>query len=63
MNADHIFVVKSDPNAKDAALVKKTESEWTSSKEWKNLDAVKTTKYLMIQMKSLGTQLADINHH
>lgn len=48
MNADHIFVVKSDPNAKDAALVKKTESEWTSSKEWKNLDAVKTTKYLMI---------------
>ena len=47
MNADHIFVVKY-PNAKDAALVKKTESEWTSSKEWKNLDAVKTTKYLMI---------------
>lgn len=44
MNADHIFVVKSDPNAKDAALVKKTESEWTSSKEWKNLDAVKNNQ-------------------
>ncbi len=48
MNADHIFVVKSDPNAKDAALVKKTESEWTSSKEWKSKTPLKTTKYLMI---------------
>ncbi len=45
MNADHIFVVKSNPNAKDAALVKKTESESRiSSKEWKNLDAVKNNQ-------------------
>ncbi len=49
MNADHLCRSKLDPNAKDAALVKKTESEWTSSKEWKNLEMqLKTTKYLMI---------------
>ena len=41
MDADQIFVFKSDPTAKDAKLVKQTEDEWTSSNEWKNLDAVK----------------------
>ncbi|ARJ26194.1 ABC transporter substrate-binding protein [Staphylococcus lugdunensis] len=44
MKADHIFVVQSDPTAKDAGLVKKTEDEWTSSKEWKHLTAVKNNQ-------------------
>lgn len=41
MNVDHIFVVKLDLNVKDVVLVKKIESEWILSKEWKNLDVVK----------------------
>lgn len=41
MNVDYIFVVKLDLNVKDVVLVKKIESEWILSKEWKNLDVVK----------------------
>ncbi|GAB0210555.1 ABC transporter substrate-binding protein [Staphylococcus pseudintermedius] len=41
MDADQIFIFKSDPKAADVDLVQKTEQEWTSSTEWKNLDAVK----------------------
>ena len=35
---------KRNKDLQNAALVKKTESEWTSSKEWKNLDAVKNNQ-------------------
>lgn len=41
INADQIFIFKSDPHAADAKLVAKTEKDWTSSREWQNLDAVK----------------------
>lgn len=41
MNADHIFIFKSDTIPNDAKLAKKTKEEWTSSEQWKNLDAVK----------------------
>ena len=41
MKADHIFVVQSDPTAKDAGLVKKTKK---TSKEWKHLTAVKNNQ-------------------
>ncbi|ARJ51177.1 ABC transporter substrate-binding protein [Staphylococcus lutrae] len=41
INADQIFIFQSDPNAKDAQLIQKNEQEWTSSPQWKNLDAVK----------------------
>ncbi len=35
MNADHIFVVKSDPNAKDAALVKRLKANGLQVKSGK----------------------------
>ena len=35
MNADHIFVVKSDPNAKDAALVKRLKANGLQVKNGK----------------------------
>lgn len=44
MDADHIFMFKSDKSAKDVELTKKTEKEWTSSNQWKNLNAVKNDK-------------------
>ncbi|MFQ3905215.1 iron-siderophore ABC transporter substrate-binding protein [Staphylococcus sp. Mo2-7] len=44
MDADHIFMFKSDKSAKDVELTKKTEKEWTSSNQWQNLNAVKNDK-------------------
>ncbi|ANR69311.1 ABC transporter substrate-binding protein [Staphylococcus equorum] len=41
MDADHIFMFKSNTTDKDAELTKKTEADWTSSNQWKNLNAVK----------------------
>lgn len=42
MDADHIFMFKSDTTAKDAKLTDKTKQEWTNSNQWKNLSAVKS---------------------
>lgn len=41
MDADHIFIFKSDTSAKDEKLAEKTKEEWTSSNQWQNLKAVK----------------------
>ena len=41
MDADHIFIFKSDSIPTEAKLARKTKEEWTSSEQWKNLHAVK----------------------
>ena len=41
MDADYMFVFKSNETDKDKKLIEKTTKDWTSSSQWKNLSAVK----------------------